>query len=100
MDKRIVWSEEKNRQLRTSPNRLACFDDVLIALDQGRLLDDVAHPAKDRYPHQRMFIVEIRGYAYAIPYVESRNEIFLKTVYPSRSLTKRYLGTTARGERK
>jgi hypothetical protein len=56
------------------------------------LLDDVEHPKKEKYPNQRMFIVNIDDYAYLVPYVHSKNEIFLKTVIPSRKATKEYLG--------
>ena len=43
------------------------------------------------YPHQKIFIVEIDQYAYLVPYVETEEEIFLKTVIPSRKFTKLYL---------
>ncbi|MFT4929808.1 MAG: hypothetical protein ACI8WB_005943, partial [Phenylobacterium sp.] len=49
------------------------------------------HPNASNYPNQRIFIVNIDDYAYAVPYVESDREYFLKTVIPSRKLTKRYL---------
>ena len=38
-----------------------------------------------------MFILEIGGYAYLVPFVESESEIFLKTMIPNRKATKRYL---------
>ena len=34
-----------------------------------------------------MFIIKIDDYAYIIPFVENENEIFLKTIYPSRKAT-------------
>jgi len=36
-------------------------------------------------------IVELEGYAYLVPYVENANEIFLKTIIPSRKMTKKNL---------
>jgi len=56
------------------------------------LLDVIKHPNKDKYPNQKIFIVEINDYAYMIPYVESEEEVFLKTIIPSRKATKKYLG--------
>jgi len=56
------------------------------------LLDDVVHPNKEKYARQRVFIVAIDDYVYLVPYVESEEEIFLKTVVPSRKATKQYLG--------
>ena len=38
-----------------------------------------------------MFVVRIRGYAYLVPFVETKQEIFLKTIIPSRKATKQYL---------
>lgn len=55
-------------------------------------MDDMLHPNKDRYPHQRVFVVAIGEYAYLVPYVETDEEIFLKTVVSSRKATKQYLG--------
>jgi len=52
------------------------------------LLDEIAHPKKDDYPHQRIFIVAIENYVYLVPYVETEDELFLKTIIPSRKFTK------------
>jgi hypothetical protein len=56
------------------------------------LLDDIEHPNKSKYTNQRVFVVEIDGYTYLVPYVESEEEIFLKTIIPCRKATKQYLG--------
>ena len=37
-------------------------------------------------------VIEINNYAYLVPYVEDENEIFLKTIIPSRKATEIYLG--------
>lgn len=49
------------------------------------------HPNTDQYPNQRMFVVRIRGYAYLVPFVETKQEVFLKTIIPSRKATRIYL---------
>ena len=49
-------------------------------------------PNQDRYPGQRISVVLIEGYAYLVPYVEDEDEIFLKTIIPSRKATKLYIG--------
>lgn len=56
------------------------------------LLDDMKHPNTVKYPDQRLFVVDIDGYAYLVPYVESRETYFLKTVIPSRKATRQYIG--------
>jgi uncharacterized DUF497 family protein len=88
--KPINWNPEKNRKL--IEERSISFEAVVFCLQSGGLLDDVSHPKKEKYPHQRLFIVAIDDYAYLVPYIENDEEIFLKTVIPSRKATKQYLG--------
>lgn len=88
--KSINWNSEKNQQLLSE--RGVSFEDVVVLIQQGVLLDIVEHPNKEEYPNQRVFIIEIEKYAYLIPYVETDKEIFLKTIIPSRKATKIYLG--------
>jgi len=86
----INWNIEKNQQLATE--RGVSFEDVVFYIQQGQILDIIEHPNKDKYPNQRIFVIDVDGYAYLVPYVEDRKEIFLKTIIPSRKATKQYLG--------
>jgi len=61
-------------------------------IEKGEVLDLLEHPNQERYPGQRIFMVEIDGYAYLVPFVETEKEVFLKTVIPSRKATRKYLG--------
>jgi len=88
--KPINWNSTKNRQLISE--RGISFEYIVFYLQQGALLDDIEHPNSDKYPNQRVFVINIDDYAYLVPYVEVRKEIFLKTVIPSRKATKQYLG--------
>ena len=88
--KQINWNPDKNQQLIIE--RGVSFEDIVYYLQQGALLDDLEHPNSSKYPDQRIFVVNINDYAYLVPYVENRKEIFLKTVIPSRKATKKYLG--------
>jgi len=38
-----------------------------------------------------MFIINVENYAYLVPFIESQDVIFLKTIIPSRKATKKYL---------
>ncbi len=87
--KPINWNPEKNQQLIES--RGVSFEDVVFYLNNGGLLDEIAHPNAEQYPHQRMFIIEIEQYACLVPYVENEEEIFLKAIIPNRKATKHYL---------
>jgi hypothetical protein len=86
----IRYSEEKNQLLKVT--RRLSFEEVRDAIERGKLLADISHPSR-KYPHQRLYVVEINHYACAVPYVINREkkEVFLKTAYRSRVLTKYYL---------
>ncbi|MGE4295330.1 MAG: toxin [Campylobacterales bacterium] len=85
------WDMEKNKQLQV--DRKVSFEDVLIALDEGRLLDILPHHNPQKYPNQRLFIVSIRGYVYYVPFVENGGGVFLKNIIPSRKYQKIYQGS-------
>ncbi len=84
------WNEEKNRQLQAE--RGISFEQALQAIASDQLLDVIEHPNQTRYPSQRVFIIEMNQYVYLVPFVENDQEIFLKTIIPSRKLKKQYLG--------
>lgn len=83
------WNPEKNHQLIAERGR--SFEEAIFHIENGGLVDDICHPNASDYPHQKIFIVAIDQYAYLVPYVENEDEIFLKTVIPSRKFTKLYL---------
>jgi uncharacterized DUF497 family protein len=84
------WNPEKNAFLLKERN--ISFEDVVFHIDRGDLLDVMEHPNRERYPGQRIFVVDIEGYAYLVPFVEGESEVFLKTIIPSRKATRDYLG--------
>lgn len=84
------WNPDKNHELILS--RKISFEEAVFFIENGGLLDDIAHPNKSDYPNQQIFILQIRDYVYLVPYVNTKNEIFLKTIIPSRKFTKIYLG--------
>ena len=83
------WNPEKNHQLIAERGR--SFEEAIFHIENGGLVDDICHPNASDYPHQKIFIVATDQYAYLVPYVENEDEIFLKTVIPSRKFTKLYL---------
>ena len=83
------WNNDKNELLRK--NRGICFEDIILYMDKGFLIDDIVHSNQDKYPGQRMLVVDIEEYIYLVPYVESEDELFMKTIIPSRKATKKYL---------
>jgi uncharacterized DUF497 family protein len=84
------WNDDKNRQLQV--DRGVSFEQVLKAIAGKQLLDVIEHPNPERYPSQRIFVIKMNQYVYLVPFVETDQEIFLKTIIPSRKLKKQYLG--------
>ncbi len=87
--KPVSWNTEKN--IRLKAERGVSFEEVVSAMSNGGLLVVLDHPNTVQYPNQRMFVVRIRGYAYLVPFVETKQEVFLKTIIPSRKATRIYL---------
>ena len=90
--KHFTWSPEKYKALQKE--RGVGFEDVVFHIEAGDEVEILQHPNKARYPNQKISVVLIEGYAYLVPFVESDDEIFLKTIIPSRKVTKRYAGGT------
>ena len=84
--KPIRWNSEKSHSLKAE--RGVSFEEVLSTISQGGLITVMDHPNREKYRHQKMLVVKIRNYAYLVPYVESENEIFLKSIIPSRKATR------------
>jgi uncharacterized DUF497 family protein len=84
------WNPGKNQELIVG--RGVSFEEAIFHIEHCGLLDDIAHPNASDYPHQRIFVICIKEYVHLVPYVESEDEVFLKTIIPSRKFTKFYLG--------
>jgi uncharacterized DUF497 family protein len=83
------WDNEKNELLKK--NRGVCFEQVVLIMERGEVLDTIEHPNQERYPGQMIAVVIIDNYAYLVPYVENNEKIFLKTIIPSRKATNKYV---------
>jgi len=83
------WNNEKNEQLKRE--RGLSFEQVVMHIEQGDVLDVVDHPNQEKYPNQKILIVEIGDYVYLVPFVQDGEERFLKTIIPNRKATKQYL---------
>ena len=85
----VAWDPEKNEQLKRE--RDVSFEEVAALYLEGAILDLVEHHNPGRHPNQKMFFVAIRGYVHVVPFVEDEEKVFLKTVFPSRNATRKYL---------
>jgi len=84
------WNLEKNKLLKKE--RGVCFEDVVVQIYDDNILDIIKHPNQEKYPKQRIYIIVLQNYVHMIPFVKEDNEIFLKTIVPSRKMHKLYIG--------
>ncbi len=85
-----TWNSEKNELLKQE--RDISFEEIVLNIQLGNELDIYDHPNQERYPQQKISVIAVEGYAYLVPFVENNEEIFLKTIIPSRKATKQYIG--------
>ncbi len=85
------WDKEKNELLKES--RGIGFEEIVEAIANQKLLDVYDHPNEERYPNQKIYVVEALEYIYLVPFVKNEDGIiFLKTIIPSRKARKIYKG--------
>ncbi len=88
IEKRIEWSDVKNKELQAERN--LSFEAIIVAIEQGKLIDIVPN-SSSHHPHQNLLVVEIDDYLVLVPFVEDEEKIFLKTAFRSRKVTKKRL---------
>lgn len=69
--------------------------EIKAILDAGDWLDILKHPKKK---DQWIYVVQLGNYCYTVPVVRADNTI--KTVFPSRKMTKKYLNEDERNGKK
>ncbi len=87
------WNQNKNTTLLAE--RGISFEAIVVAIENGGLLDIVAHPNAARYPNQRILVVALDGYVHLVPFVPDADQTFLKTIIPGRKATRDYLSPGA-----
>ena len=88
--KTFAWYEDKNELLKRE--RGVSFEEIVFHINNGDLLARLDHPSRVKYSHQQIFVVLISDYVYMVPFVEDEEKYFLKTIIPSRRLTRDYFG--------
>ena len=89
INKPIVWDDSKNVWLIAE--RGISFDEIVYYMMNSHLVDVIPNENQDKYPGQKIFVVNCAGYIHLVPFDESEKEIQLKTIIPSRKATKKYL---------
>ena len=91
---RYQWDPAKNSWLLRQ--RGISFEEIIRYIAEGHLLG-VLVSDKEKYKGQKQFVVEVRNYAYLVPFVEKEDAIILKTIIPSRKLTRQYVRAQGAG---
>ena len=84
------WDPGKNDWLKA--HRKVSFEAAAFYIENGGLLDILGNPNPLRHPGQHVFVVQMGDYVYLVPFLEDQGAVVLKTVIPSRKMTKKYLG--------
>ena len=85
------WDPEKNKLLKQT--RDISFEEIVICILENKIKAVLQNPNKNKYPGQKIYLIEYNNYIYVVSFVKKgKDEIFLKTIYPSRKYTKEYLG--------
>jgi len=82
------FNRVKNAKLKLE--RGISFEEIIAAIEKGKLLDIIKHNNQKKFGHQKIYVIDIENYVYLVPFVKNDNEIFLKTIFPSRKMTKKY----------
>lgn len=82
------WDNEKNEWLKK--HRDISFEKIVLYIEAGKLISVEENSSKN-FPDQKVFVVEIDNYAYLVPFVKDGDTFYLKTVFPSRKATQKYL---------
>ena len=87
----FTWDIVKNDLLKE--NRSISFEQIVISIENNKIVDVIEHPNLEKYKGQIFILVEISDYVYVVPAFisESGEECHLKTIYPSRKYTDKYL---------
>ena len=82
----LNWDNQKNELLKKT--RGICFEEIALLIEVNQIIAIEENPSR---PGQKLYIVEIEGYAVVVPFVETETEFILKTAFPSRKYTKKYI---------
>lgn len=85
----LLWDRTKCEELRKRHG--IGFEEIELAIEKEQVLANIASP-NAKYSHQRMLVVWVNNYVHAVPYVMDGDVRFLKTIFPSRALNKKYGG--------
>ena len=92
MEEEWIYTFNLQKDAELKVKRGIGFEDVIYSIQNKKILDIIPHHNMAQYHDQWIMIVEVKGYAYQVPFQYKKHNIHLITVFPSRKCTKKYLG--------
>ena len=77
--KKFTYNQDKNIQLKSQ--RGISFEELIWLINDGHLIDILEHLPCEKYQGQSIFMIDVEGYIWLVPFVEDDDEIFLKTAF-------------------
>jgi uncharacterized DUF497 family protein len=94
--KYFTWDPRKNEKLKAE--RGVSFDEIVMRIERGEVLDILEHADQEKYEGQRIFVIRIEEYGHLVPFLENEEQVVLKTIIPSRKATKKHLRTEVKDD--
>jgi len=85
---KFEWDNKKNEQVKNKRN--ISFERIALEIENNNVVDVLTHPNTQKYPGQKIYLVKCNDYIYAVPSVENKDAIFLKTIFKNRKYNKIY----------
>ncbi|RLD11985.1 MAG: DUF4258 domain-containing protein [Chlamydiae bacterium] len=80
----MTFDFSNNKKRKIFEERGITFQDAIDAISEKGILKYFDHPNKEKYPNQKVLVVEINNYTYCVPHIIDNGKLFLKTVIPNR----------------
>jgi len=87
----LKFAYNKKKDLLLKEERGISFDEIIFYVQEGYVVDVLVNPNQEKYPQQYIYVIDIEGYLWLVPFIEDNEKIFLKTAFPSRKHTTKYL---------
>jgi len=82
----ILWDERKNLKLQLE--RKISFEEIAQIILGKEYIDILENPSRH---NQKLFVIKFDEYIWAVPFLtDEKDNIILKTAYPSRKLQTKY----------
>ncbi len=91
MKSKVIYCFDPKKNSLLVKKRGISFEEIISVIEETGPIDIIIHPNIKKYPEQKMYVIEIDSYIYLVPFVKEKNQVFLKTIFPSRKATKKYL---------